>query len=235
MQALSTTELPQIPAEAQQYFRDVEDHLERVAEQVAGFDELLTGILNANLTQVGIQQNNDMRKISAWVAIGAVPTAIAAIYGMNFEHMPELHWMYGYPMVLGVTAVLCICCYIGVPSQRLALARGCTLSVPASALAGRQGFQVEREGVHAVALVGGAGTVVEDVAEVRPAAPAPHLNAHHAMRAVLDQLHGVGDDRLGEARPARAGVVLRGAVEQRQRRTRRSDRPRWPSRRCTCR
>jgi magnesium transporter len=112
LQMLSTTELPQIPAEARQYFRDVEDHLERVAEQVAGFDELLTSILNANLTQVGIQQNNDMRKISAWVAIGAVPTAIAAIYGMNFDHMPELHWQYGYPIVLAVTAVLCSLLYM---------------------------------------------------------------------------------------------------------------------------
>jgi len=112
MKTLSATELPQIPAEARQYFRDVDDHLERVAEQVAGFDELLTGILNANLTQVGIQQNNDMRKISAWVAIGAVPTAIAAIYGMNFEHMPELHWMYGYPIMVGVTAVLCLMLYM---------------------------------------------------------------------------------------------------------------------------
>jgi magnesium transporter len=112
MQVLSGGQLPHIPAEAQQYFRDVEDHLERVAEQVGGFDELLTGILNANLTQVGIQQNNDMRKISAWVAIGAVPTAIAAIYGMNFDHMPELHWIYGYPLMLGVTAVLCVLLYM---------------------------------------------------------------------------------------------------------------------------
>ena len=112
LQTLSGSELPLIPAEAQQYFRDVEDHLERVAEQVAGFDELLTGILNANLTQVGIQQNNDMRKISAWVAIGAVPTAIAAIYGMNFDHMPELHWMYGYPIMIGVTVTLCVLLYM---------------------------------------------------------------------------------------------------------------------------
>jgi magnesium transporter len=112
LQMLAGTELPSIPAEARQYFRDVEDHLERVAEQVAGFDELLTGILNANLTQVGIQQNNDMRKISAWVAIGAIPTAIAAIYGMNFTHMPELHWTFGYPLVLGITATLCLLLYV---------------------------------------------------------------------------------------------------------------------------
>jgi magnesium transporter len=58
-----------------------------------------------------VQQNNDMRKISAWVAIAAVPTMVAGIYGMNFDNMPELHWHYGYFMVLGVMAVLCIGLY----------------------------------------------------------------------------------------------------------------------------
>jgi magnesium transporter len=53
-------------------------------------------------------QNEDMRKISAWVAIAAVPTAVAGIYGMNFEHMPELHWRYGYPLVLGVITAICL-------------------------------------------------------------------------------------------------------------------------------
>jgi magnesium transporter len=64
-------------------------------------------VLNANLAQVGVQQNEDMRRISAWVAIAAVPTAIAGIYGMNFDHMPELHWLLGYPMVLGLMALVC--------------------------------------------------------------------------------------------------------------------------------
>ena len=58
--------------------------------QVHGFRELLTTALHANLTQISVRQNEDMRKISAWVAILAVPTAVAGIYGMNFEHMPEL-------------------------------------------------------------------------------------------------------------------------------------------------
>ena len=83
------------------YFRDVNDHLLRVNEQLEGFRDLLTSVLEANLTQVGVRQNEDMRKISAWVAIVAVPTLIAGIYGMNFHHMPELRWQLGYPVALG--------------------------------------------------------------------------------------------------------------------------------------
>ena len=89
------------------YFRDVADHVARVHEQVDAFDVLLTSALNANLAQVGVRQNEDMRKISAWVAILAVPTMIAGIYGMNFEHMPELGWVAGYPLALGVMVLAC--------------------------------------------------------------------------------------------------------------------------------
>ena len=87
--------------------RDVDDHLQRVADQVAGFDELLNALLDSQLARVSVQQNDDMRKISAWVAIAAVPTAMAGIYGMNFDHMPELHWKYGYPLVIGVMVLVC--------------------------------------------------------------------------------------------------------------------------------
>ena len=80
-----------------EYFRDVYDHVLRANETVDGFREMLNGILDANAAQVGVRQNDDMRKISAWVAIAAVPTAICAVYGMNFDHMPELHWTFGYP------------------------------------------------------------------------------------------------------------------------------------------
>ncbi|MCW2520525.1 MAG: magnesium transporter, partial [Mycobacterium sp.] len=62
--------------------------------------------------KVSMQQNMDMRKISAWVAIAAVPTALAGIYGMNFEHMPELAWTWGYPMVLFVMATVCSVLYL---------------------------------------------------------------------------------------------------------------------------
>jgi magnesium transporter len=96
-----------IHPEVRAYFRDVNDHLVRVHEQLEGFRDLLTGVLQANLAQVGVRQNEDMRKISAWVAIFAVPTMIAGIYGMNFDHMPELRWGFGYPLIIFVMLVLC--------------------------------------------------------------------------------------------------------------------------------
>jgi magnesium transporter len=94
-----------------EYFRDVHDHVVRANETVEGFREMLNGVLDANAAQVGVRQNEDMRKISAWVAIAAVPTAIAGIYGMNFEHMPELRWEFGYPLVLAVIAAICVALY----------------------------------------------------------------------------------------------------------------------------
>ncbi len=100
-----------VPDELQDYFRDVHDHLRRVETQIAGFRELLGSALHANLTQVSVRQNEDMRKISAWVAILAVPTMIAGIYGMNFDNMPELRWRYGYPLVLAIIAVACTLLY----------------------------------------------------------------------------------------------------------------------------
>ncbi|MFG3226390.1 magnesium and cobalt transport protein CorA [Kitasatospora sp. NPDC048194] len=99
---------PFVQPETAPYLRDVADHLARVNDQVEGMDRLLTDILNANLAQVSVQQNNDMRKISAWAALAAVPTMIAGIYGMNFDHMPELHQRWGYPAVLALMAVVCV-------------------------------------------------------------------------------------------------------------------------------
>ena len=93
--------------EIREYFRDVADHLARVHEQIASFDELLTSMLQAGLARVAVAENEDMRKISAWVAIAAVPTMIAGIYGMNFEYMPELHHEWGYPAVLTLMSVAC--------------------------------------------------------------------------------------------------------------------------------
>ncbi|HSC21637.1 MAG TPA: CorA family divalent cation transporter, partial [Solirubrobacterales bacterium] len=101
---------PVIPKALHEYFRDVEDHLRRVATRIESFRQLLDSALEANLTQVSMRQNEDMRKISAWVAIAAVPTMFAGIYGMNFKHMPELGWTFGYPLVLAV--ILSICLYL---------------------------------------------------------------------------------------------------------------------------
>jgi len=94
------------------YFRDVHDHLLRVNGQLEQFRDLLSTALGANLTQINVRQNEDMRKITAWVAIAAVPTAVAGIYGMNFDHMPELRWEYGYPAVLAVIALFCSFLYV---------------------------------------------------------------------------------------------------------------------------
>ncbi len=94
--------------EVREYFRDVDDHLTQVVELVAGFDDLLTTLVQANLAQVSVVQNEDMRRISAWVGIISVPTLVAGIYGMNFDHMPELHWAYGYPLVVAGTATICL-------------------------------------------------------------------------------------------------------------------------------
>jgi magnesium transporter len=90
------------------YFRDVYDHLVRDVLTADQYRELLTSILEANLTQVSVRQNEEMRKISAWAAILAVPTLIAGIYGMNFHNMPELRWHAGYPAAVGAMFLLCV-------------------------------------------------------------------------------------------------------------------------------
>ncbi|MGW7607793.1 magnesium and cobalt transport protein CorA [Streptomyces sp. NPDC054766] len=108
MQLLSERPMRLIDPDIQKYFRDVADHLARVQEQVLGFDELLNSILQANLAQASVAQNEDMRKITSWAAIVAVPTMVCGVYGMNFKYMPELHWRYGYPVVMGVTVGLCL-------------------------------------------------------------------------------------------------------------------------------
>jgi magnesium transporter len=113
MSRLASGAVPHVHERMQPFFRDVADHAVRVSEQVQGFDDLLTSVLNANLAQVSVQQNEDMRRISAWVAIAAVPTAIAGIYGMNFDHMPELRWQFGYPGVLALMAGICLALYRG--------------------------------------------------------------------------------------------------------------------------
>ncbi|MEV5707113.1 magnesium/cobalt transporter CorA [Actinoallomurus sp. NPDC052274] len=94
-----------------EYFRDVLDHLLRVDERVDSHSELLTNVLNAHLAQVGMQQNEDMRKISAWAAILAVPTMVTGVYGMNFTHMPELKQWWGYPAALLLILGICLGLY----------------------------------------------------------------------------------------------------------------------------
>ncbi|MGH8923627.1 MAG: magnesium/cobalt transporter CorA [Acidimicrobiia bacterium] len=104
---LSRGRFPAINPELKEYFADVHDHLVKVVERIGTYHDLLTSILAANLTQVSVRQNNDMRKISAWVAIAAVPTMLAGIWGMNFTFMPELRRPWGYPLALGIMGLVC--------------------------------------------------------------------------------------------------------------------------------
>ena len=96
---------PVASRELRLHFRDVADHLQQVLVDIEAYDALLSDVLSAHLSQIGVQQNSDMRKISAWAAMIAVPTLIAGVYGMNFDHMPELHWLLGYPLALLVMVV----------------------------------------------------------------------------------------------------------------------------------
>jgi magnesium transporter len=107
LRRLAENHSPLVPGQVRQYFRDVEDHLATVSERVSAYDELLTTLVDAALAKITMQQNHDMRKITAWVAIISLPTMIAGIYGMNFDHIPELHWEYGYFLVLGVIVTAC--------------------------------------------------------------------------------------------------------------------------------
>jgi magnesium transporter len=113
LEELATAPIRVVEPEIQAYFRDVSDHLLRAKEQIAAFDELLNSILQAHLAQVTVAQNEDMRKITAWAAIIAVPTMVCGVYGMNFDYMPELRWTFGYPLVIGVISVACVVLYRG--------------------------------------------------------------------------------------------------------------------------
>jgi magnesium transporter len=115
LERLSNGEVPCVDPATGPYFRDVHDHVLRAADFIEGLGGLLSDVLQANVarvtvvqSQIALRQNEDMRRISAWAAIALVPTAIAGIYGMNFDHMPELRWRYGYLMVLVVIGTACL-------------------------------------------------------------------------------------------------------------------------------
>jgi magnesium transporter len=115
---LTAGTVPGVDPEAKPYFRDVHDHVMRAADEIERHDRLLSDVLQANVARVSVgqsavavRQNADMRRISAWAAIALVPTAIAGIYGMNFQNMPELTWHYGYYIVLVVIVTMCVVLY----------------------------------------------------------------------------------------------------------------------------
>jgi magnesium transporter len=105
-------DLPNIPEDARPYFRDVHDHVMRVNESIDTQRELLTTALEAHLSLMSVAQNEQMRRVTAWAAMIAVPTMIAGVYGMNFDHMPELSWTYGYYLSLAVMVGACSLLYL---------------------------------------------------------------------------------------------------------------------------
>ena len=109
-----------VDPELRKALRDVKDNVLRTTEQVEGFRELLQNILSVNLTMVSVEQNAHMQrqneqvqKISAWAAILIVPTIVTGVYGMNFDHMPELHWLLGYPFALALMVAITVLLYLG--------------------------------------------------------------------------------------------------------------------------
>lgn len=106
LQKLASEGAPHVPNNLTPFFRDTLDHLSRASDAAAGLDSLLASALQADLAHVQVQQNEDMRKITSYVALASVPTMVAGIYGMNFEFMPELRWKFGYPLVVGSLVVL---------------------------------------------------------------------------------------------------------------------------------
>ncbi|GAA3788224.1 magnesium and cobalt transport protein CorA [Streptomyces chiangmaiensis] len=111
--------------ELQRYLRDVADHVTHTSERVDGFRQALADILTVNATLVtqqqnaemralaeaGFEQNEEIKKISSWAAILFAPTLVGTIYGMNFQHMPELHWGFGYPVAIGLMGIVCVSLY----------------------------------------------------------------------------------------------------------------------------
>jgi magnesium transporter len=108
---IQTEDKDLISKEVRRYLRDVGDHHTEAADQIASYDDMLNSLVQAALARVGMQQNNDMRKMAAWAGILAVPTMVAAIYGMNFHFMPELDWTWGYPGVMALMTAACLVLY----------------------------------------------------------------------------------------------------------------------------
>lgn len=111
MQRFANTDYPFLHADSAPFFRDVSDHVTRVSENIDTLDALLSTAFEAYNARIQVQQNEDMRKISAWVAIAGVCTLVAGVYGMNFDYMPELRWHAGYPLALALMAVASVVLY----------------------------------------------------------------------------------------------------------------------------
>jgi len=111
MQQFAKADVMGVSADAAPFFRDVADHLARLSDAIGSVGDLLSGTFDAYQSRIGVQQNDDMRKMSAWAAIFAVITVLAGIYGMNFANMPELKWSFGYPLLLAIMFGLSVVLY----------------------------------------------------------------------------------------------------------------------------
>ena len=105
-------DLAMIPEDTRPYFRDVYDHAIRINEMIDNSREVLSGALEANFSLISISQSDVSKRFAGWAAIIAVPTMIAGIYGMNFKHIPELHWSFGYPFALGLIITACLLLFL---------------------------------------------------------------------------------------------------------------------------
>ncbi|MCD6026340.1 MAG: corA [Solimicrobium sp.] len=99
--------VPPICANTKDYFRDVQDHLDRINSSIDAIRDTIGTAIQVNLSTVSIEQNEVSKMLASWAAIFAVATAFVGIWGMNFENIPELKWKYGYPMALGIVSVVC--------------------------------------------------------------------------------------------------------------------------------
>ena len=97
-----------IPPDMSPYFRDIHDHLSQIVRLMDSLRETLLAAMQTHLALVAAQQNDIVKRLAAWGAIAFTPTIVFSLYGMNFQHMPELHWQYGYPLTLGVTVLVCV-------------------------------------------------------------------------------------------------------------------------------
>ncbi len=103
---LSGTRVPGVCSGMQEYFRDISDHLQRLNQTIESVRDTVSTAISVNLSMITLQESETMKRLAAYAALIAVPTLIVGIYGMNFDHMPELHWRYGYEVVLGAMAAI---------------------------------------------------------------------------------------------------------------------------------
>ena len=94
--------VPQVCLGMQEYYRDVYDHLTRILQSITSLREMTITAISVNLSMITLQEGQTTKQLAAYAALVAVPTMIAGIYGMNFEHMPELKWLFGYPIALAL-------------------------------------------------------------------------------------------------------------------------------------